>query len=94
MGERELRPGEPGAREQPDTWLTWRVPSKYGRCRTKGHWDRRPVADMARTVHQWQQGTSRVGWWAYCAGCLADLGREVRDGVVWWVGPEAGERDG
>jgi hypothetical protein len=59
----------------------FRVPSIYPRCR-RARCHQAPVADMKRRPHP---NTGRDQWWAYCADHLAEYGREVRDGRVWWV---------
>lgn len=63
----------------------FRVPSMRQKC---GRCDRRPVADMCRVRHvrrSWARSGTYDTWYPYCADHLADYGREVRDGQVWFV---------
>jgi len=75
---------------RPEPEGEFRVPSQYPRCR-RAHCHQQPVADMCRTVYSRWSGRGPA-WYAYCADHLRGYGREVRDGLVWWVGIQEGER--
>ena len=61
----------------------WQV-GAYGRCRfmLPKRWPRRACG--AATIASLLRGQSRPQRWGYCGRHLAEYGRVVRNGQVWW----------
>lgn len=85
-------PPGPGYVATPDP--AWRVPSRFRRCRmriSRGETcTNTPVADLARSRHDYTNDVTVRQWWAYCPDHM--YGGWVEDGqVMQWVRPAEDE---